>query len=73
MTAVLVGLNTSATYVGVSIAGGIGAWMIPVIGGHNLGYLSGALVLLALVVSELATWRIQHVARSKPAKEVLTA
>lgn len=73
MTAVLVGLNTSATYVGVSIAGGIGAWMIPVIGSHNLGYLSGALVLLALVVSELATWRIQHVARSKPVKEVLTA
>jgi MFS transporter, DHA1 family, inner membrane transport protein len=58
MTAVLVGLNTSATYVGVSIAGTLGAAMIPVMGSHNLGYLASIPVVLAIVVSGLATRRI---------------
>lgn len=72
MAAVLVGLNTSATYVGVSIAGAIGAAAIPVIGSHNLGYLASVVVIVALAVSELATWRIASVANAE-AKAAVTA
>jgi predicted MFS family arabinose efflux permease len=68
MAPILVGLNTSATYVGVSIAGVVGAAAIPVIGSHNLGYLASAIVLVALIVSELATLRIAAVANAKAAK-----
>ncbi|WP_204117299.1 MFS transporter [Paraburkholderia sp. C35] len=65
MAAVLVGLNTSATYIGVSIAGVIGAGAIPVIGSHNLGYLASSIVVVALVFSELATLRIAAVENAK--------
>jgi MFS transporter, DHA1 family, inner membrane transport protein len=65
MAAVLVGLNTSATYIGVSIAGVIGAGAIPVIGSYNLGYLASSIVVVALVFSELATLRIAAVAKDK--------
>jgi predicted MFS family arabinose efflux permease len=58
MTSVLVGLNTSATYVGVSIAGAVGAAVIPSIGSHNLSYLASITVAVAIVVSELASRRI---------------
>jgi predicted MFS family arabinose efflux permease len=71
MTAVLVGLNTSATYVGVSIAGALGAAVIPVIGSHNLGYLSSIPVIIAILVSGLATRRIASFA--KTAKGVVAA
>ncbi|WP_069266443.1 MFS transporter [Paraburkholderia nodosa] len=64
MTAVLVGLNTSATYVGVSIAGALGAAVIPVIGSHNLGYLSSIPVVIAILVSWLATRRIASFAKT---------
>jgi MFS transporter, DHA1 family, inner membrane transport protein len=64
MTSVLVGLNTSATYVGVSIAGAVGAALIPVIGSHNLSYLASALVLVAIGISELASLRIASVAKA---------
>ncbi|RFU49163.1 MFS transporter [Paraburkholderia sp. DHOC27] len=73
MTAVLVGLNTSGTYIGVSIAGVVGAAMIPTIGAHNLGYLAAALVVAALFVSELASWRIATVAKAAAAKEAAGA
>ena len=72
MAAVLVGLNTSATYVGVSIAGAVGAAAIPVIGSHSLGYLASAIVALALVVSEIAQWRVDAVENGKPAKAAAT-
>jgi MFS transporter, DHA1 family, inner membrane transport protein len=68
MAAVLVGLNTSATYVGVSIAGVIGAAAIPVIGSHSLGYLASGLVALALVISEIATMRVNAVANANAVK-----
>jgi MFS transporter, DHA1 family, inner membrane transport protein len=68
MAAVLVGLNTSATYVGVSIAGVIGAAAIPVIGSHSLGYLASGLVALALVISEIATMRVNAVASANAVK-----
>lgn len=73
MAAVLVGLNTSATYVGVSIAGAVGAAVIPVIGSHHLGYVSSALVLVALVVSELASRRIAMQASATTAKGTVAA
>ncbi|SPB13826.1 major facilitator transporter [Caballeronia novacaledonica] len=72
MAAVLVGLNTSATYVGVSIAGVVGAAAIPVIGSHNLGYLASALVVLALVFSEVANWRVSAAGHAKCAKAAAT-
>jgi MFS transporter, DHA1 family, inner membrane transport protein len=65
MTAVLVGLNTSATYVGVSIAGALGAAVIPVVGSHNLGYLSSVPVVIAILVSMLATRRIASFASTR--------
>jgi MFS transporter, DHA1 family, inner membrane transport protein len=68
MAAVLVGLNTSATYVGVSIAGVIGAAAIPVIGSHSLGYLASGLVALALVISEIATMRVNAIASANAVK-----
>ncbi|MCW3674604.1 MFS transporter [Burkholderia cenocepacia] len=58
MTAVLVGLNTSATYIGVSIAAMIGAAAMPSLGGHALGYLACIPVIIAIGVSELAGRRI---------------
>ncbi|AQH03310.1 MFS transporter [Burkholderia sp. KK1] len=67
MTAVLVGLNTSATYVGVSIAGTLGAAVIPLTGSHNLGYLAAVPVAIAILVSALATRRIASFAGSKSA------
>lgn len=72
MAAVLVGLNTSATYIGVSIAGVIGAGAIPVIGSYNLGYLASSIVVVALVFSELATLRIAAVAKDKVVSSAAT-
>jgi len=51
-------LNTSFTYFGITTAGIIGALGIPVFGAHHLGYLGAALVIAALGLAELATWRI---------------
>jgi MFS transporter, DHA1 family, inner membrane transport protein len=67
MTSVLVGLNTSATYVGVSIAGTLGAVVIPMSGSHDLGYLAAIPVVIAILVSGLATRRIASFAGSKSA------
>ncbi|MFM0439453.1 MFS transporter [Paraburkholderia strydomiana] len=72
MTSVLVGLNTSGTYVGVSIAGAVGAAAIPIIGSHNLGYLASVLVILAIGVSELASMRIASVAKASSATGPVT-
>ncbi len=55
---VVLGLNTSATYIGVSLAGLIGAAGVQGIGAHNLGLISAVMVVLALGVSELASRRI---------------
>ncbi|MFP6560157.1 MFS transporter [Paraburkholderia sp. B3] len=73
MAPVLVGLNTSATYVGVSIASVVGAGAIPVIGSHNLGYLASSVVVLALIFSELASHRIASVANAAVEKRAATA
>ena len=55
---VVLGLNTSCTYLGVTTAGVIGALGIPVFGAHHLGYLGASLVAVSLGVAELASWRI---------------
>ena len=55
---VVLGLNTSCTYFGVTTAGVIGALAINVLGPHHLGYLGAVFVVVALGVAELATWRI---------------
>ncbi len=55
---VVLGLNTSGTYLGVTAAGVIGALAIPAVGGHLLGYISAAFVIVSLGVAELATLKI---------------
>jgi predicted MFS family arabinose efflux permease len=55
---VVLGLNTSFTYLGITTAGVIGALGIPVLGAHHLGYLGAVMVVVALGIAELATWRI---------------
>ncbi|MDY0746596.1 MFS transporter [Paucibacter sp. R3-3] len=55
---VVLGLNTAATYLGVTAAGVLGAAGLQVLGGHKLGFFSVLLFALAIVASELATRRI---------------
>lgn len=55
---VLLGLNTAATYIGVSLAGVIGAGTIQWLGVGSLGFVAAMLLAFALIVSELATRRI---------------
>ena len=54
---VVLGLNTSCTYLGVSAAGLIGAAGIRIVGAHNLGVISALAVALAMVASQLARER----------------
>jgi predicted MFS family arabinose efflux permease len=55
---VVLGLNTSYTYLGVTVAGVIGAIGINTIGAHRLGILGASIVIVALVVAQMASWRI---------------
>jgi predicted MFS family arabinose efflux permease len=55
---VVLGLNQSCSYLGVSVGAAIGAVGIEVIGAHHLGFIGAALIIVALIVSELATRRI---------------
>lgn len=55
---VVLGLNNAGTYLGVTVAGIIGATSLQGVGAHHLGTVGAALVLLALAMSELATRRI---------------
>lgn len=55
---VVLGLNTSCTYFGVTTAGIIGALGINVVGAHHLGYIGAFFVVASLGIAELATWRI---------------
>jgi MFS transporter, DHA1 family, inner membrane transport protein len=56
---VVLGLNNTGTYLGVTAAGIIGAGGIHAVGAHNLGIVGIVMVGLALVACELATWRIE--------------
>jgi predicted MFS family arabinose efflux permease len=55
---IVLGLNNSATFLGTTAAGLIGAAGIDGLGGHQLGYVAAALIAAALIVSELAARRI---------------
>ena len=70
---VVLGLNTSCTYLGMTTAGVIGALAIPVWGGHHLGYLSAALVVVSLGIAEVATWRINMSNAVHPASGLTAA
>jgi MFS transporter, DHA1 family, inner membrane transport protein len=50
---VVLGLNTSGTYLGMSMAGVIGAAGLPLVGAHNLGLVSAVLVALSLAMSQV--------------------
>lgn len=67
---VVLGLNTSCTYLGVTAAGVIGAVGIQAVGGHYLGYIGAGFAVVALLVAELATWRIDA---SQAANRMTTA
>ena len=70
---VVLGLNTSCTYLGMTTAGVIGALAIPVWGGHHLGYLGAALVVVSLGIAEVATWRINMSNAVHPASGLTAA
>jgi predicted MFS family arabinose efflux permease len=55
---VVLGLNTSFTYLGVTAAGLIGAYGIRTVDGHHLGIVGAVFVVASIVVAELATWSI---------------
>jgi len=57
ITPVVLGLNTAATYLGVTAAGVLGAACLHVLGGHQLAYCAVVLFVLAIVSSELAVGR----------------
>jgi predicted MFS family arabinose efflux permease len=51
---VVLGLNTSSTYVGVTTAGIVGATSLDALGGHELGLVGAGLIVAALAASEIA-------------------
>ena len=55
---VVLGLNTSGSYLGFTAAGIAGALALPVVGGHNLGYIGAAFAVVALGIAELAALKI---------------
>jgi MFS transporter, DHA1 family, inner membrane transport protein len=55
---VVLGLNTSCTYLGVSAAGVIGAVGIETVGARWLGLVGAAFIVLALIVAEIASLKI---------------
>ncbi len=70
---VVLGLNTSCTYFGVTTAGVVGAIGIHVVGAHRLGYLGAVFVVIALGFAELATWRINVSAKAPLAEDLVKA
>lgn len=55
---VLLGLNTAATYLGVTTAGVLGALGIHLIGAHFLSFLSVGVFVIAILTSQMAGRRI---------------
>ncbi len=56
---VVLGLNTSFTYLAVTAAGLIGAVGIRTVDGHHLGVIGAVFAVAAIGVAELASWRIK--------------
>jgi predicted MFS family arabinose efflux permease len=63
---VVIGLNTSAVYLGASLAGVIGATGLRVVGAHELPVISALLFTAALIATELASREIAR--QAAPAK-----
>jgi MFS transporter, DHA1 family, inner membrane transport protein len=63
---VVVGLNSSGTYLGVTTAGIVGAIGLRSLSGHELGFIAAILVVVALVVSEIASRLIEGLAPHNP-------
>jgi predicted MFS family arabinose efflux permease len=55
---IALGLNNTATFLGLTMAGVIGAAGIDVLGGHALGFIAAGLAAGALIAAELAARRI---------------
>jgi MFS transporter, DHA1 family, inner membrane transport protein len=55
---IALGLNNSATFLGTTTAGLVGAAGIDLLGGHGLGYVAAVLAAAALIVSEFAARKI---------------
>jgi predicted MFS family arabinose efflux permease len=70
---VVLGLNTSFTYFGITTAGVVGALAMPIIGAHNLGYLGAGIVAGALILAELATWQINKANGAHPTTALASA
>jgi predicted MFS family arabinose efflux permease len=65
---VLLGLNTAATYLGVTTAGILGAVGIHLLGAHYLSFLSVGVFMLAIFTSHMAGLRIEdHRTADSPA------
>jgi predicted MFS family arabinose efflux permease len=56
---VVLGLNTSGTYLGMTAAGVIGALFIPKVGGHGLGALAAVIVAASIGLAQWATRKIR--------------
>ena len=59
---VVLGLNNTGTYLGVTMAGIVGGFGVQSIGAHNLGIIGAVMVVFALAACEFATWRITSAA-----------
>lgn len=55
---IVLGLNTAATYLGVTTAGVVGAIGLHVVGAHYLSFLSAGIFVLAIATSQAAGRRI---------------
>lgn len=58
---ILLALNGSAVYAAVAASGVIGAFLLPVMPAHHLGYVGAALVFVGLLVAESAHRLIRRV------------
>jgi predicted MFS family arabinose efflux permease len=57
---IVVGLNSSGTYLGVTAAGIVGAAGLTAVGNHNIGFIGAGFVVAALVTSEVASRLIER-------------
>ncbi len=70
---VVLGLNNSCSYLGVSVGGVVGALGIQIVGAHYLGLIGAVLTALAFVTAELATRSINRAASSATPRELIPA
>lgn len=69
---IVLGLNTAATYLGVTTAGVLGAVGIHLLGAHQLGFLSVGVFVLAILSSQMAGRRIAGHQPAQPLRGIQT-